>query len=73
MGDHEARVGAAIFDQECRQVAVGGVDEALLTPLTDVGQLMHSYGQVVQHLKMGREMVPMITIMLLTKYYYHPC
>ena len=51
MSYHEARVDATFLDQKCREVTVGGVHESLLPPLTDVGQLVDTYGQVVQYLQ----------------------
>ena len=55
MSYHEARVDATFLDQKCREVTVGGVHESLLPPLTDVGQLVDTYGQVVQYLRGKRK------------------
>lgn len=51
MGNHEARVQASFLDKEGWQFTEGGVHQPLYPPLTDAGQLMHTYGQVVQRLK----------------------
>lgn len=51
MGDHEARVQASFLDQEGWQFTEGGVHQPLDPPLADAGQLVHTYGQVVQRLK----------------------
>lgn len=51
MCDHEARVQAAILDEEGRQVTEGRVHQPLNPPLTYAGQLVHTYGQIVQGLE----------------------
>lgn len=41
MSNHEARVEAALVDQEGGQLAEGGVAQPLDPPLADGGQLVH--------------------------------
>lgn len=51
MCQHEAIVQPSILDEEGGQSTEGRVHQPLNPPLTYAGQLMYTYGQVVQDLE----------------------
>ena len=51
MWDHEATVQPSIPDEEGGQLTEGRVHQPLNPPLAHIGQLVHTYSQVVQGLE----------------------